>query len=90
MQGPGFTEPEAAEVSGGFFDWLADHWGIQFAALADGQGIRVDSDPKALARAVIAMLDGLFLHLTLFDPGPEIAAARCEVALTVIASGLRS
>lgn len=87
--GPSFTDPQAVEIIDGFFDWLARHWAGQFEVLVAAQEIRSDSDPAALARAVIAMLDGLFLHLTLFDPASELAAARREAALTLIASGLR-
>ncbi|MDE4174776.1 TetR/AcrR family transcriptional regulator [Phaeobacter sp. PT47_59] len=87
--GPGFTDPRGTQIIDGFFDWLAGHWAEQFADLARRGQIRSGSDPRALARAVIAMLDGLFLHLTLFDPDSDIATARREAALTLIATGLR-
>ncbi|MBE1295346.1 TetR/AcrR family transcriptional regulator [Phycobacter azelaicus] len=87
--GPGFTDPRAEQIIGGFFDWLAGHWGRQFEKLASTGQIRCDRDPVALARAVIAMLDGLFLHLTVFAPDEPLAVARREAALTLIASGLK-
>ena len=87
--GPGFADPRGTQIVDGFFDWLAGHWAQQFAALAAMGQIRSDNDPRALSRAVIAMLDGVFLHLSLFDPGSETASARREAALTVIASGLQ-
>lgn len=87
--GPGFKDPRAVEIIDGFFDWLARHWAEHFADLAEAQEIRADCDPMALARAVIAMLDGVFLHLSLFDAGAKIATLRRETAFTMIASGLR-
>lgn len=87
--GPGFSDPRGTGIIDGFFDWLAGHWAGQFEGLAEAGQIRSDSDPRALSRAVIAMLDGLFLHLSRFDPGSDIVSARREAALTVIASGLR-
>ncbi len=87
--GPGFTDPRGVQIIGGFFDWLAGHWAQHFADLAASGQIRSDNDPKVLARAVIAMLDGLFLHLTVFSPEEPLAVARREAALTLIASGLK-
>lgn len=87
--GPGFNDPRGVQVVGGFFDWLAGHWAQHFEDLAASGQIRSDSDPKALARAVIAMLDGLFLHLTFFPPEDPLAVARREAALRLISSGLK-
>ncbi|WP_146345885.1 TetR/AcrR family transcriptional regulator [Phaeobacter marinintestinus] len=86
--GPGFQDPRAVEVIGGFFDWLGDIYGDQFRALADRGEVRRDLDPGQAGRTVVAMLDGLTIHLALFNPDPQAFAARRDAAISILATGL--
>lgn len=86
--GPGFDDPRATEIIGGFFDWLGERYAGMFRALAKAGQVRADLDPAAAGRAVTAMLDGLVIHLALFDIDAQTFARRRDAAISLLASGL--
>jgi len=87
--GPGFQDPRAAEIIGGFFDWLADHYADQFAPLIRAGEIRSDLSAQAAAQAVTAMLDGLVIHLAIFGVEEDVFETRRDATLALLETGLR-
>lgn len=87
--GPGFQDPRAAEIIGGFFAWLADHYATEFAPLIRAGEIRSDLSAQAAAQAVTAMLDGLVIHLAIFEAGEDVFENRRDATLALLETGLR-
>ncbi|EEX08634.1 transcriptional regulator, TetR family domain protein [Ruegeria lacuscaerulensis ITI-1157] len=87
--GPGFQDPRAAEIIGGFFAWLADHYADQFAPLIRAGEIRSDLSAQAAAQAVTAMLDGLVIHLAIFGVEEDVFETRRDATLALLETGLR-
>jgi len=87
--GPGFADPRAAEMVGGFVDWLSAQYAALFRMLAATGQVRADIDPEATGRAVAAMLDGLVIHLALFNISAEEFAQRRDAAISLLSDGLR-
>lgn len=87
--GPGFQDPRAAEIIGGFFAWLADHYADHFASLMRAGEIRSDLSAQAAAQAVTAMLDGLVIHLAIFGVEEDAFEARRDATLALLETGLR-
>jgi len=86
--GPGFTDPRAKQIFSDFFDWLAALYAEQFRDLAAQGELRADLDPMDAGGAVVAMLDGLVIHLSLFQSAPDDFARRRDAAIALLASGL--
>ncbi|MGV6850370.1 MAG: TetR/AcrR family transcriptional regulator [Marinibacterium sp.] len=87
--GPGFDDPRAAEIIGGFFDWLGGKYARVLRPLAAAGQVRRDLDPEAAGRALTAMLDGLVIHLALFKLDAQAFADRRDAAISLIEDGLR-
>ncbi|WP_170601135.1 TetR/AcrR family transcriptional regulator [Ruegeria arenilitoris] len=87
--GPGFQDPRAAEIIGGFFAWLAEHYAAQFAPLIRAGEIRGDLSAQAAAQALTAMLDGLVIHLAIFGGDESDFEARRDATLSLLEAGLR-
>ncbi|UUV06337.1 MULTISPECIES: TetR/AcrR family transcriptional regulator [Ruegeria] len=87
--GPGFQDPRAAEIIGGFFAWLADHYAAQFEPLIESEEIRDDLSAQSAAQAVTAMLDGLVIHLAIFGVDKDVFETRRDAALSLLEVGLR-
>lgn len=86
--GPGFEQPEARAIIRDFFDWLSDHYAGQLDALRAAGHVRRDLDAKPMGGAIAAMLDGLVMHLALFDPEIEEFARRRDAAIAMLQRGL--
>ena len=87
--GPGFQDPRAAEIIGGFFAWLADHYAAQFVPLIRAGEIRSDLSAREAAQAVTAMLDGLVIHLAIFGVEEGAFETRRDATLALLETGLR-
>ncbi len=87
--GPGFQDPRAGEIIGGFFAWLAEHYAAQFEPLIEAGELRGDLSPKAAAQAVTAMLDGLVIHLAIFRVDEDVFQDRRDATLALLEAGLR-
>lgn len=88
--GPGFQDPEAGQIIGGFMTWLSGHYATQLAALSAKGQLRPDLDADQAGRAIVALLDGLTMHLAVFQTTPEDYVLRRDAALAVIAAGLKA
>lgn len=87
--GPGFEHPEARDVIRDFFDWLSGVYAGHLARLQKAGEVRADLDPAAAGAAICSMLDGMVIHLALFNPGAEKFAARRDAAISMLTNGLR-
>ncbi len=86
--GPGFQDPEAGQVIGDFMDWLSDQYADQLRGLQDAGQVRADLDPVQSGRAIVALLDGLTMHLAVFRTTPQEFEVRRDAALDLIRASL--
>lgn len=86
--GPGFQNPQAKEIIGDFMDWLAEFYARQLHGLVENGQVRADLDADRAGRAIIALLDGLIMHLAVFRTTPEEFETRRDAGLDLIRAGL--
>jgi AcrR family transcriptional regulator len=86
--GPGFEQPEAREVISAFFEWLAQTYAGHLSRMQKTGEVRTDLDVTASGAAICSMLDGLVIHLALFNPDAEEFATRLDAAISILSDGL--
>lgn len=87
--GPGFDRPEARQVLADFFDWLGQLYSEILRKLAAQGELRQDADPETMGRAIASLLDGLVMHLSMFDQTADAFVSQSVAALSIIERGLR-